>query len=124
MCCGGRGGGGGGGPWPNAKSVPDECEHCGHKDTCTAITGEKGNVQNQSHYLKYLEYPLACPNRCGVTGIRCRTMPDHHSSCPLEPLDCPFKDAGCTEKIAHKHMEVHMIASQQKHVLLTFQLLQ
>ena len=103
---------------------PYECEHCGHKDTCTAITGEKGNVQNQSHYSKCPEYPLACPNRCGVTGIRRRAMPDHHSSCPLEPLHCPFKDAGCTEKIARKDMEDHMTASQQKHVLLTFQSLQ
>ena len=48
-------------------------------------------------------------------------MLDHHSSCPLEPLDCPFKDAGCTEKIARKNMEDHMTANQQKHTLLTFQ---
>ena len=51
-------------------------------------------------------------------------MPDHHSSCPLEPLDCPFKDAGCTEKITRKDMEDHMTANQQKHMLLTFQSLE
>ena len=48
-------------------------------------------------------------------------MPDHRSSCSLEPLDCPFKDAGCTEKITRKDMEDHMTANQQKHMLLTFQ---
>ena len=68
------------------------------------------------HYSECPKYPLACPNRCGVTGIRCRAMPDHHSSCPLEPLNCPFKDAGCTEKIARKDMEDHMTANQQKHM--------
>ena len=111
---------------------PYQCEHCGHKDTYIAITeGEKlvgwGSwfMQHRgSHYLECPEYPLACPNRCGMTGIRRRAMPDHHSSCPLEPLDCPFKDAGCTEKIARKDMEDHMTANQQKHMLLTFQSLQ
>ena len=48
-------------------------------------------------------------------------MPDHHSSCPLEPVDCPFKDASCTEKIARKGMEDHMTGNQQKHMLLIFQ---
>ena len=104
---------------------PYECEHCGHKDTYTAITGKQVQKKAvQSHYSECPEYPLACPNRCGVTGIRRRAMPDHHSSCPLEPLDCPFKDAGCTEKIARKGMEDHMTANQQKHMLLTFQSLQ
>ena len=109
---------------------PYQCEHCGHKDTYKAITGKRkysevvkvGSIQ--SHYSECPEYPVACPNRCGVTGIRRRAMPDHHSSCPLEPLDCPFKDAGCTGKIARKDMQDHMTANQQKHMLLTFQSLQ
>ena len=104
-----------------------ECEHCGHKDTYTAITGNKERrtfFKSKDHYSECPEYPLTCPNRCGVTGIRRRAMPDHHSSCPLECLDCPFKDAGCTEKIARKDMEDHMTANQQKHMLLTFQSLQ
>ena len=106
---------------------PYKCEHCGHKDTHKAITGKNYGyvlVAPGGHYSECPEYPLACPNRCGVTGIRRRAMPDHHSSCPLEPLDCPFKDAGCTEKIARKDMEDHMTANQQKHMLLTFQSLQ
>ena len=93
-----------------------KCQHCGHKDTYTAITNQ--------HYSKCPQYPLACPNRCGVTGIRRRAMPDHHSSCPLEPLNCPFKDAGCTEKIARKDMDDHMTANQQKHILQSLQSLQ
>ena len=56
---------------------------------------------------------------CTLRAVIC--IPDHHSSCLLEPLDCPFKDAGCTEKIARKGMDDHMTANQQKHMLLTFQ---
>ena len=95
---------------------PYTCEYCGHEDTYIGITAVE-----EGHYSECLEYPLDCPNRCGVTGIRRRAMPDHHSSCPLEPLNCLFKDAGCTEKIARKDMEDHMTANQQKHILLTFQ---
>ena len=107
---------------------PYECEHCGHKDTYMAITGEdeymKGCLHYGGHYSECPEYPLDCPNECGVTGIKRRAMPDHHSSCPLEPVDCLFKDAGCTEKIARKNTESHMTANQQKHMLLTFHSLQ
>ena len=105
---------------------PYECEHCGHKDTYTAITGERANPLKSygNHYSKCPEYLLDCPNQCGVTGIKRTAMPDHHSFCPLELLDCPFNDAGCTEKIARKDMEDHMIANQQKHILQGYQSLQ
>ena len=75
------------------------------------------------HYSVCYEYPLDCTNGCGATGIKRKAMCDHRSSCPLDPLDCLFKDAGCTEKIARKDMEDHMTANQQKHMLMTFQLL-
>ena len=103
-----------------------KCEHCGYEDTYTAITGSatKTYWRYKDHHSKCPEYPLACPNRCGVTGIRRRAMPDHRSSCPLEPLDCPFKDAGCTEKIERKDMKHHMSETQHKHMLLIFQSLQ
>ena len=103
-----------------------QCEHCHLDVPYWMITGEisKSSHIPPIHCSECPEYPLACPNRCGVTGIRRRAMPDHHSSCPLEPLDCPFKDAGCTEKVARKDMEDHKTANQQKHMLLTFQSLQ
>ena len=103
-----------------------QCEHCHLDVPYWKITGEisKSSHISPIHCSECPEYPLACPNRCGVTGIRRRAMPDHHSSCPLEPLDCPFKDAGCTEKIARKEMEDHMTANQQRHTLLFFQSLQ
>ena len=92
---------------------------CGYVEiTCkNEGCGERMSRKNFQTHLQEECDSLACPNRCGVTGIRRRAMPDHHSSCPLEPLDCPFKDAGCTEKIARKDMEDHMTANQQKHIV-------
>ena len=102
-----------------------ECEYCGHRDTYWMITGKisKG-ITIEPHYLECPEYSQACPNKCGVVDIRGRAIPRHKSSCPLEPLNCPFKDAGCIEKVVRKEMEEHMTANQQKHMLLTFQSLQ
>ena len=63
-------------------------------------------------------------NKNSENDMSFSSMPDQHSSSPLEPIDCPFKDAGCTEKIALEDMEDHMATNEQKHVLLTFQSLQ
>ena len=92
---------------------PYKCEHCGYVDTYTNITGEtqlRRKSLKDSHYSECLEYPLDCPNRCGETDIERKAMSAHQSICPLEPLDCPFKDVGCTEKIARKDLEDHMTA--------------
>jgi len=43
---------------------------------------------------------------------------DHCEHCPLEPVDCPFRDAGCDMKPARKHLEMHMAAETQQHLLL------
>jgi hypothetical protein len=42
----------------------------------------------------------------------------HYETCPLQPLDCQFKDSGCTDKIARRDMESHTEKNAQKHMLL------
>ena len=104
---------------------PYTCEHCGHKDTYMAITmgylaGPVSSARKESHYDQCPEYPLPCPNECGIQQIKRKDMDDHHKCCPLERLDCPFKDAGCTESIALKDMENHMEHNTQQHILKLF----
>ena len=98
---------------------PYECEHCGHRDTYYNITIT--NFVRKSHYDECAKFPLPCPNECGVGDIKREEMPEHRSSCPLEPLDCPFKDAGCTKKIARLEMDVHMTANIQQHMMIIFE---
>ena len=47
-------------------------------------------------------------------------MKGHRDICPLESLDCPFKDVGCTDKIQRKDMEKHIENSTQCHLLMVF----
>ena len=107
------------------------CEHCGIQDTYQAITGKiwlgylspMELILSMYHYLECPEYPMSCRNHCGATGIKRKAMSDHRSSCPLEPLNCPFRDAGCFEKISRKDMADHMATNQQQHMIIAFECL-
>ena len=76
--------------------------------------------QRKNHYAECGHYPLPCPNECGVGNIKRKDMKTHCGICPLEPLNCPFKDAGCTDKIRCRDMENHIESSTQKHLLMVF----
>ena len=89
-----------------------QCEYCHHEDTYSNICG--------IHYNKCTEYPLTCHNNCGVTDRRV-IMIDHYSTCPLEPVECPFRNDGCTEMIARKDLHNHMEANAYKHTLLSIE---
>ena len=116
------------------KYRPYTCEYCGYKDTYKGIAigykkkeitksyfGFHKDTDCSSHYSTCDQYPLKCPNDCGETNIKRRDMKVHHDICPLEPLDCPFKDAGCTDKIQRKDMEKHIESSTQQHLLKSHQ---
>ena len=111
---------------------PCKCKYCGLTDTFDTIAGS-GKVtmnissfmvfmssQRKNHYAECGHYPLPCPNECGVRNIKRKDMKTHRGICPLKPLDCPFKDAGCTDKICCRDMENHIESSTQKHLLMVF----
>ena len=94
---------------------PYQCEYCHHEDTYSNICG--------AHYDNCTEYPLTCHNNCGVTDRRV-VMVDHYSSCPLEPVECPFRSYGCVEMIARKDLHNHIEANEYKHTLFSIKSLQ
>ena len=96
---------------------PYSCKYCGCDGTFRSITSNKWSC----HYDNCDQYPLKCPNKCGETNIKRRDMKGHRDICHLEPLDCPFKDAGCTDKIQRKDMEKHIESSTQQHLLKSHQ---
>ena len=88
------------------------CEYCGYVDTYDAIAGT-GRVRNEptcvtlqgNHYNVCAHRPLQCPNKCRGKNIKRMDMVAHRKSCPLEPLDCPFKSIGCKDKVRRKDMD-------------------
>ena len=85
------------------------CQYCGKEDTYQTIT--------EKHYDKCPSYPLDCPNKCVVSGIKQAEMSQHRSTCPLEPVECLFKEAGCQAKLVRRELDSHMTANQQQHLL-------
>ena len=45
-------------------------------------------------------------------------MESHRSKCPMEPVECPFAEAGCKRVIHRCQLDDHMTSSQQKHLLM------
>ena len=105
-----------------------KCDYCGLTDTFDAIAGSGRITKNLSrctsdpspHFSACGEYPLECPNKCGRKGIKRKDMETHRNTCPLERIGCPFKDAGCTAKVARKEMEGHLETNTQKHLMSVF----
>ena len=86
-----------------------KCQHCGEEDTYQTII--------EKHYGECPSYPLDCPNKCGVRGIKRAEMNKHKSECPMQPVECPFKDTGCQAKLVRKEFDSHMTVNQQQHLL-------
>ena len=98
------------------------CEYCGYKDTYNVIAGDgrkfPWSYQTKNHYEECGNYPLECPNQCGKTDIKRKDMGTHRDSCKLEPLNCPFKYVGCTDKIHRQDMADHQQKNMEKHMLM------
>ena len=87
-----------------------QCQYCRYEDTYRTITSK--------HYGECPHYPLPCPNKCGTTGIRRADMDNHRSRCELEPVECPFHEAGCKVHVVRKEFDSHMSRNQQNHLLV------
>lgn len=79
------------------------CQHCGLENTYKNVT--------QTHYGTCPNFPLGCPNGCGMTAIKRKDIPTHREQCPLEKLQCPNK---CTNKksgyttVCRKDLQNHL----------------
>ena len=85
------------------------CPHCNFTATFEIVSEE--------HWPECLEYPLRCPNQCGVTCER-EIMEDHMLFCPLEKVECELNFAGCKEKFKRNDQDEHMKQNADKHMSL------
>lgn len=85
-----------------------ECWYCEAQGTYQGITEE--------HYKECENYPLKCPNDCGAGEIPRAKIDQHRSKCPLEPVQCPFSEAGCDVSLIQKDLELHMASNTPKHL--------
>ena len=85
------------------------CTHCGKKDYFQVIYGE--------HIAVCEEYPINCPRGCDeASGLKRKDLRHHEEICPLQEVDCPFREAGCDMKVLRKDLIVHMESNVQTHL--------
>ena len=85
------------------------CPYCAFKAAYEIVT--------EIHWPECSYFPLACPNRCGVTCER-PTMEDHMKICPLEEVACEFEHVGCSGKFRREEEEQHMREKSQTHLVM------
>ena len=86
------------------------CKYCGKLDHYEVINGK--------HMTVCEEYPVKCPRGCVLpNGIKRKDLAKHAKICPLEMVQCPFIEAGCTTRILRKDLDAHMESNTQQHLM-------
>jgi len=49
---------------------------------------------------------------------------EHRSQCPKEPVECPFKEAGCDVQLLQSELDDHMTQNTQQHLMLMMEAFQ
>ena len=86
---------------------PFLCEYCNRKQ-----------VRPSLHYNQCSQYPVPCPNNCQLTITRGRLESHMLNDCPLQPFECDFFWAGCSEKLLKCEFVQHNINYQLEHLSL------
>ena len=89
------------------------CAHCNIEGPLDFVTDE--------HYKACPKVPLPCPNRCPVGKILREEVSGHIQECPLQVVECGFRNFGCNETVARKDFDSHMTTRQTRHLLLAME---
>ena len=89
---------------PNRQIV---CKYCDYQDTYINV--------HDKHYPKCLQYPVPCPNNCGIVNVERSLMSAHLDECPKQLVECEFAHAGCT-KFCRQDLKKHTEQSTQSHL--------
>ena len=90
---------------------PFTCKYCGYSKTWIEVTSK--------HSKKCVNYPLQCPNKCGIGTIERKNLNTHIKVlCPLQVEPCAFEFAGCSVQVPRKDSAEHLAASTATHVTL------
>ncbi len=88
-----------------------KCQYC-------TLEGMHKEITAKSHVDKCVGFPVSCPNNCGHQKIQRKNLADHQKVCPLEPVKCPFFEAGCTKMIPRKDLAAHKASNTEHHLEL------
>ena len=88
-----------------------QCQYC-------TLEGMHKEITAKSHLDECVGFPVSCPNNCGHEKIQRKNLADHQKVCPLEPVKCPFFEAGCMKVIFRKNLAAHKASNIEHHLEL------
>ena len=74
---------------------------------------------NKEHQQMCPKYPIPCPNECEITGLTRDTLEAHCKECPLEEIDCDYRELGCEVRTIRSKMHSHLQDSMEYHQRLS-----
>ena len=99
------------------KHQKEECEHRRSNCVYCNTKGTHRMLTSSFHLSCCPDYPLRCPNKCSTQTIKRSEMVAHRSKCRKEPVDCPFKEAGCKMRPDRNNLNSHLDVENKTHML-------
>ena len=87
-----------------------KCQYCRFISFHDQVTGD--------HLKECPNYPFDCPRKCGQSLTR-STVLAHQEVCPLQEVECEYKNFGCDVALLRKDITKHLHTSAQDHLQLT-----
>ena len=91
-----------------------EREFCSQRELkCEFCGGAVRACEMNPHLGECEEFPVDCPNDCeaaGETGTRLMKRGAvllHLTECPLQRVECPYKEYGCGEEMERRQLDLH-----------------
>ncbi|XP_064389172.1 TNF receptor-associated factor 5-like [Halichondria panicea] len=88
-----------------------KCQYCNTDVMYKEVTAT-------SHLDSCSGFPISCPNNCGHEKVQRTKLAGHQMVCPLEPVKCPFFEAGCSEIVVRKDLAAHKASNTEHHLEL------
>ena len=87
---------------------PTTCDYCGYHNM--------RDIVSENHYPVCLQFPIHCPNNCTVKKLERCQLQQHLKECPLQQVECPCSNTGCSVQLLRREMAAHTL-QQHNHVL-------
>ena len=89
---------------------PFTCVYCGYAKTWVDVS---------KHHKRCGNFPLQCPNECGIGVIERKSLNTHVKAlCPLQIEPCDFQFAGCSAQFPRKDKVEHFESNTTAHLSL------
>ena len=91
-----------------------ESEFCSQRELkCEFCGGAVRACEMNPHLGECEEFPVDCPNGCDAAGetdirqVKRGAVPLHLSECPLQRVECPYREYGCGEEMERRQLDLH-----------------